>query len=273
MRLQHIHPHPLLREYIAKLWIFESDGPVPSEDMKLIVPNGHVKLVIPFRNGLSGKMEKLSHLSKEHSLTLIGIADVPAVVEAQSSDPAGTIGIEFNPLGAYRFFHIHLSELRNSIHSLTSVLGKAAKELEEQISNAESLTDKILLVQKFLLHRLASTECDTLYDYTVRRIAGAKGKITVRQLEKETGYSARWLNMKFTENIGISPKNLSSIFRFQQFYQSWARGNGQAFFQKEFYDFFYDQSHFIKDFKRFTGHTPAKFIGSENEFGRIFYNG
>ena len=75
MRLQHIDPLPLLKGYINKLWIFESDGQVPNEDMKLIVPNGLIKLVIPFRNGLSGKMSGWQHLSKEHSITLIGMCD------------------------------------------------------------------------------------------------------------------------------------------------------------------------------------------------------
>ncbi len=52
MRLQHIQPHPLLKGYIEKLWVFENEEKLQSEDMKLIVPNGMLKLVIPFKNGL-----------------------------------------------------------------------------------------------------------------------------------------------------------------------------------------------------------------------------
>ncbi|HYG14269.1 MAG TPA: hypothetical protein VEC12_00845, partial [Bacteroidia bacterium] len=81
----------------------------------------------------------------------------------------------------------------------------------------------------------------------------------------------RWLHMKFMERAGISPKNLASIVRFQQFYTALAQNREKDFLQKEFYDFYYDQSHFIKDFKRFTGLPPAKLAMSENEFGKIFY--
>jgi hypothetical protein len=65
MRLQHLQPHPLLQGYVAKMWIFESMGRVPVEDMKLIVPNGMVKITIPFKNGVSAQNKEMFQLSKE----------------------------------------------------------------------------------------------------------------------------------------------------------------------------------------------------------------
>ena len=55
MNLRHIEPYPQLKRNINKMWLFESNGRAPSEDMKLIVPNGMLKLTIPFQNGVSGK--------------------------------------------------------------------------------------------------------------------------------------------------------------------------------------------------------------------------
>ncbi|HKZ39117.1 MAG TPA: hypothetical protein VJ184_15750, partial [Chryseolinea sp.] len=83
MRLQHIEPHPQLIGYVSKIWVFESSGRVPSDDMKLIVPNGMVKITIPFRNGVSGKNKEGYHLSKESQITLIGMGDTPAVVDIE----------------------------------------------------------------------------------------------------------------------------------------------------------------------------------------------
>jgi AraC-like DNA-binding protein len=273
MRLQNITPHPLLKDYISKLWIFESSGRVPDSDMKLIVPNGLIKLVIPFRNGLSGTMEGWSHLSKEHSITLIGMTDIPSVVEAESDEPAGTIGVEFSPVGAYRVFHLPQSEIRNQIHPLENVLGKVAKELEEKIGNAKTVEGKVALLQEFFIRQLQQKSSDEIFDHCISRIISSKGKQSISELERSTGYSARWLNMKFTEKVGVSPKNLASIVRFQQFYQAWITSSERDFFKDDFYDYYYDQSHFIKDFKRFTGLAPRKFAVSENEFGRIFYKG
>jgi AraC-like DNA-binding protein len=271
MRLQHIEPHYLLKRYIEKLWVFESNGRAPDGDMKLIVPNGCIKLVIPFRNGLSGTINNWHHLSKENSITLIGMTDVPSVVDVETNSPSGTIGIQFSPMGAYRFFQISQNEIKNQIHPLTDILGNTAKVLEEQICNAESINNKIHLIQQFLLKQLVSRGGDVIFDFCIQKISLTKGKISIKELERETGFSSRWLNMKFQEKVGISPKNLSSIIRFQQFYQALTKSNESHFFRNEFYDYYYDQSHFIKDFKRFTGFPPTKFALTENEFGKIFY--
>jgi AraC-like DNA-binding protein len=271
MRLQNIEPHPLLKGYIEKLWVFESMGRAPSGDMKLIVPNGCIKLVIPFRNGLSGTINNWYHLSKENSITLIGMTDVPSIVDVETNSPSGTIGIQFNPMGAYRFFQISQSEIKNQIHLLTDILGKTAKVLEEQISNQESINGKIILLQQFLLKQLMRRDGDDIFDFCIQKIAQTKGTILIKELERNTGFSSRWLNIKFLEKVGISPKNLSSIIRFQQFYRALTKSNESNFLKNDFYDYYYDQSHFIKDFKRFTGFSPTKFSLTENEFGKIFY--
>jgi methylphosphotriester-DNA--protein-cysteine methyltransferase len=77
--------------------------------------------------------------------------------------------------------------------------------------------------------------------------------------------------MKFTDKLGISPKNLASIIRFKQYYQSLINGNERSFSKNDFYELYYDQSHFIKDFKRFTGLPPTKFQKQINDFGEKYY--
>jgi methylphosphotriester-DNA--protein-cysteine methyltransferase len=78
--------------------------------------------------------------------------------------------------------------------------------------------------------------------------------------------------MKFTEKLGISPKNLASIIRFKQYYETLCGNKQNRFTRNNFYNYYYDQSHFIKDFKRFTGLTPASLEKKINDFGKIFYN-
>ena len=112
---------------------------------------------------------------------------------------------------------------------------------------------------------------DPVFDYCVHKIQSTNGRIQIKQLEKETGYSSRWLLTKFKDKVGISPKKLSSIFRFQKYYQALANKTENDFLQKEFYNYYYDQSHFIKEFKRFTGVPPVKFEASVNNFDAVFY--
>ena len=275
MRLQHIEPIPQLKGIISTMWLFESGGRAPEEDMKMIVPNGMAKLTIPFRNGVSGKNKDYFHLSKESQITLIGVQDIPAIVDLEYDAPHGNIGIEFSPLGTYRLFQIRQSEMKNKLFLLEDIMGKSARIIQEIIADTDLICRKIQLIQQYLLRLLSKSQPDQILDYCIGQIENSRGLIPVRELERKTGYSSRWLHEKFTDKVGISPKNLSSIIRFNQVYGRWAKTPGAALsgegVNEDIYDYFYDRAHFIKDFKRFTGFSPMKFARSENEFGRVFY--
>jgi methylphosphotriester-DNA--protein-cysteine methyltransferase len=76
--------------------------------------------------------------------------------------------------------------------------------------------------------------------------------------------------MLFKEHVGVSPKAYAGIVRFQWAYQTWMHGQAQTFSRSHLGDYYYDQSHFIKDFKRFTGFTPQRYRAVSNELGRAF---
>jgi len=271
MRFQNIEPHPLLKSYIEKMWVFESSGKIPVDDLKLVVPNGNIKLTVAFRNGIVAKVNGQFFTSKEQCISLTGLVDVPVILDVDEDVATGTLGVEFSPQGAYRFFHLSLKEIKNQIHQLTDIVGDKARQLEEHIANAETIEIKIWILQQFLINQLLQYQEDTIFDYCVEKIISSKGKITIKELEKKTGYSSRWLNMKFADNLGVSPKNLAAIIRFKQYYQAFAKKDELSFMKNEFYDYYYDQSHFSKDFKRFTGLTYSGFDGKNNSFGTLFY--
>ncbi|MCF0064603.1 helix-turn-helix domain-containing protein [Dyadobacter chenwenxiniae] len=272
MKLQLIEPRAELKPFIGKIWVLESNGRLPEDDMKLIVPNGMVKLIIPVKNGLIGKYEKWRHRSKEGSITLIGISDTPAIVDIEHDNPHCNIGIEFYALGAYRLFHLPQFELKNKIFDLEDVIGNQARHLSERLINIEKIEEKIEVIQSYLISQLSRSTPDLVVDYCLSQIVGTKGLIAVNELERKTGFSSRWLREKFTDKVGLSPKSISSVIRFMQFYEANANAN-MDFFKNELYTYFYDQAHFIKDFKRFTGMAPSKFMKTDNEFGHIFYKG
>ena len=152
------------------------------------------------------------------------------------------------------------------------MLGNIGKRLVEHVNNTTSVQQKIALLQQFLLQQLSLCNDDLIFEYCVKKIADTKGKITIKELEKKTGYSSRWLNMKFKDKLGVSPKTLSTIICFKQYYQALVNGNEKSFFKNDFYELYYDQSHFIKDFKRFTGLPPTKFEKQTNDFGKSYYS-
>ena len=264
-------PHPLLRNYIARIWVFTSGSPIPRDDMKLIVPNGRLKLIIPFKSVKTVKLNGSTHRSGEHCITLVGLSDTPHFVNSDADDPSGTIGVEFHPHGAYRFFRLNYQDIKNQLHPLTDILGTVIKQLEQQLANTATNDDKVQLLQQFLIKSFLRTGEDAIFDFCIEKIQLSKGTISVKELQRRTGYSSRWLNMKFMERVGISPKNLSAIIRFQEVYRALTAASGPHLDARFFYDYYYDQSHFIKDFKRFTGMPPHKLSKIANEFGKLYF--
>ena len=266
-----ITPHPLLSPYIAKMWVFESSGRLPVGDRKLIVPNANFKLTLTWRNGMVARIADKTFVQNENQLSLSGLIDSPVMLDPQEDAQTGTIIIEFNPLGAYRLFHLSYTEVKNQIVEVSDLFGSRIEELKLQLTEAINLDLKLRILQNFLIKQLEQTAPDPIYDYCINRISVSKGLITVAQLEKETGYSSRWLHTKFSEHLGTGPKNLAEIVRFKQFYQAYSSGANLQRLKGCMYDYYHDQSHFIRAFKRFTGCTPTDLQNSMNELATKHY--
>ena len=264
-------PHPQLRPYVAKMWVFESSGRFPVEDRKLIVPNANFKLTLTFRNGLVARVADKTFIQSEDQLSLSGLIDSPVNLDPQQDAQTGTLIIEFNPLGAYRLFHLPFATLKNQIIELSELIGNHAKQLQSQLTDAATVEIKLQVLQAFLIAQLEKNAPDPIFDYCIDRISASKGIVTVARLEKETGYSARWLNNKFSEHLGTGPKNLSEIVRFKQFYEAYSTGANAQVLKDHIYQYYHDHSHFLRAFKRFTGFTPTDLQNSINELAAKHY--
>jgi AraC-like DNA-binding protein len=266
-----VTPHPLLSPYVAKIYVFESSGRLPAMDKKLIVPNANFKLTLTYRNGIVANVGNKTFIQTENKLSLTGLIDMPVILDPQEDAQTGTIIIEFNPLGAYRLFHLSYNEVKNQIVELADLIGSRAEGLQLQLAEASSVTMKLQILQNLLIKQLEKTAADPIYDYCINRISGSGGMVSVAQLEKETGYSSRWLHTKFSEHLGTGPKNLSEITRFKQFYRAYSTGVKLQGLKEHIYHYYHDQSHFIRAFKRFTGSTPTDLQNSINELATKHY--
>jgi|SRR6185312_1237395 len=161
---RHIEPHFLLKNYIEKMWLFESSGKMPAEDMKLVVPNANLKLTLSYQNGIVASVDGKTFLSKENDITLTGLIDVPVILDTDEDVATETIGIEFNPAGAYRFFHFNLNEIQNKIYSLRDLLGKTGNQLIGQINELTLADQKIAALEQFLIRQLSQQNEDPIFD-------------------------------------------------------------------------------------------------------------
>lgn len=266
-----VTPHPLLQPYIAKMWVFESSGRLPALDRKLIVPNANFKLAFSCRNGLVAQVDGKTYSQQENEITFTGLVDTAVMLDPKEDAATSTIVVEFNPHGAYRLFSLPYVEVKNQIIGLADLIGHHAATLQTHLAEVGTIALKLQTLQQFLLKQLERTAADSIYDYCVNRINECKGLISVAQLEKETGYSSRWLHKKFSEHLGTGAKNLCEIVRFKQLYQAYSTSGDLQVLKDQLYDYYYDQSHFLRAFKRFTGSNPTDLQNSLNELATKHY--
>lgn len=271
MILKRIIPRLELQPYIDTFWIFENDFGVPVEDNRVIAPNGKAKFIYSYINGLSTIDNGIKTDYNDKDIFFIGIWDRPVILSSVART-TGTIGVELTPNGVHRFTKLSAYEIYNRIISFADIYGSVGRNVIERLTNTENPFSKIEVFQDFLTDIVRVTNrSNPLIDYSVSVIKASSGLIEIKELERKTGYSKRYIDLLFKDHLGISPKTLSSIVRFMTFYEAWANSDGEKFYKDNMFELYFDQAHFIKEFKRFTGHTPKQYASQKNEFGKIFY--
>lgn len=230
----------------------------------MVPPNARPKVIIPYISTITTTTGFVSRTCAEGGIYFIGVRDVPVALTTPKTK-TGSIGLEFTTAAAYKFFRQPMHDLANDLFSFHDCFGNEGLQLQRDVSQLEDPYNKVKKVQEFLLYKLRSTDrVNRIVDYSIEAISRSHGLIEIRELERKTGYTKRYLDLLFKDHLGIGPKTLSTILRFQHFYK--VAGNEK----NSIYDLYYDESHFIKEFKRYTGFSPGKFASLQNDFGKHF---
>jgi len=271
MKVSFTQPEKQLSPYVALIWVFESSFGVPLADSRIIVPDGRAKIIVPYRNSLCAAVNTGLLNAKEHHIFLVGIQRNPTTIASTATD-TGTIGVELTPKGLYHLFKLSMHEITDRMVSFEELFGPQGARLQTRVGDAEDPQEKIAILQAALTHLLQQNDKEyALLDHTLDMLAQTHGMMRVQELAAHTGYTKRYLDRLFQEHVGVSPKSLASIMRFQELYQGWMQHKSPTFFRNHWSAYYYDQSHFIKEFKRFTGFTPQHYTAIVNEFGRAFH--
>lgn len=207
----------------------------------------------------------LSWLQDEREIRLAssGITGLRDVYRAFKNSPdIGTILVFFKEGGAAAFFREPLHEFFGESAALRDFIpGPEIQEVEARLHEAKSDPMRIRIIEKFLISRLSSLEPDKLVNAALRLIHASKGSIRISELAGSLHISRSPLEKRFRKAVGASPKKFASIVRLKCLIESFRDGASPAELGNA--AGYYDQSHFIKQFKVFTGETPEKFFADD----------
>lgn len=262
-------PNADLTEFVKRYWTL--DGIKENIPLKnTIIPDGTMKLI--FHYG-----DTYKHHSKNGEVTilpkcfLIGQLTEPYIIE-----PVGVTGsfvVQFKPNGFLPFATIPIKEMENMAVPLVKLFGQKGIELEQKILNANSTANRIKIIEKFLLHLLAERKTiDNVVKSTVETILNTNGQFSVIEFAGNININRRQLTRKFSAAIGLSPKQLAKTIRIQTALKALLNNEQTTLTNLAYENEYYDQAHFIKEFKEFTGLTPKEFYGDELKMSLIFDN-
>ncbi|HWU60718.1 MAG TPA: DUF6597 domain-containing transcriptional factor [Ensifer sp.] len=272
MKLTTIAPHPAIAAFIHHFWVFEAPAGIPTADARIVVPNGRPKLIVPWRNGLDAGNERHGRMTRESEIVFIGVWDEPTTLSS-SAAPTTTIGIEFKPSGMARFLRGDMSDIVSSIAPADALLGSTGRALQARLSSAASIEEAVRLTESFLLEsfRAEKDRTDTLVDAALHLMRQSRFRLNIEEIADHLGCSRRHLQTVFNQRVGIGPKRLQGIMAFEGLYRTFARDGDISRLNADALDHFYDQPHFIRSFRDYTGYSPTKYAELSNEFGAIFY--
>jgi AraC-like DNA-binding protein len=184
-----------------------------------------------------------------------GLSDRP--VRTEFVGDAGGIQVDFTPLGARRCLGLPMEELTNRVVAIEDVLGPRAGLLVERLQEASGWAERFALLDAALLRRLADgPEPAPEVAWTLGRLAAADGRLAVADLAAEVGWSRRHLAASWRRDVGLAPKAVARILRFQRALRLVREGHALA---EAAYDCGYaDQSHLNRDFRALAGASPRE---------------
>ena len=258
-------PGRALRSHVARLHGYRQEGGEPG--LHRGVPSPWLTVVVAFEEPV--RMVEAGGV-RELGMVLGGLHTAPVLL-AHEGVQAG-IQIALSPLGARALLGAPAVELTGAVVAGEDLLAGAA-ELRERLVAARDWHERFGLVEGFLTRRLRhERRVDVEVARSWQRLHRTGGAARIEELAREVGWSTRYLRRRFQQQVGLPPKTVGRVIRFDR-----ARlellgrlGAGRALSLAHVaQDFGYaDQAHLTRDFRDLSGLSPLRYL--ENEFGGRF---
>ena len=263
MRSQILEVSPGLDAHVMCHWNLLGEAH-DTPEMNTIVPDGTMKLIFHYGDPYLHQPRPGVWVELPRAF-LIGQLTKPYVVRPLGY--TGSFVVRFHPGGFQPFWGGPLRNFANTAVPLPTLFGHAGDVLARRVLLARDTAERIDLVEAFLFDRLTvRQQADVVIARTLTDIRTTKGTLSVDELSKRSNIHRRHLTRKFTALIGLSPKQFSRTMRIHSALRRLRFDGVRDLTGLAYESAFFDQAHFIKEFKAFTGLTPK---GSQSDALRM----
>jgi AraC-like DNA-binding protein len=259
-------PLPQLRPYLlagAEGWAQTRGAPPHLRE----VPFPGVPLILNL--GASWQIEDagVDRSTRRLQSFVAGLSTAPAIV--RGADAWACVELRLTPLGAHRLLGVPMSELANQTVELEQVLPQT-RELGERLREARRWSERFDLVDSFLTRRLAdSRPTHPGIEWSWHHLYNTHGRAPIGEIAEALGWSHRRLIARFREQIGLTPKLLARVIRFDRAVTAIRASGVRGLAEIAFECGYSDQAHLNREFRELAGTSPTTFRAARLDSGGI----
>ena len=251
-------PAPPLAEYVACLWLQEGCSHAPIRERAL--PTGTAELVFDLRAERLAVYER-GDLTRPRSFPGAIICGPHSELFAidRAADEA-ILGVHFKPGGLAPFLRYPATAFRNTHVALEQLWGGRAGTLRERLRAAPTPEEKFRLLEAALLVEVGPPMRHPAVAFALREFRRQPDTPTIAAVRGQLGLSARRFGALFAAEVGLTPKRFCRIRRFQRLIRHLEAGHPGDWASLALSCGYYDQAHFLRDFRAFSGLTPTAYL-------------
>jgi AraC-like DNA-binding protein len=197
-----------------------------------------------------------------------GLHESFALVESTGSSICMQVNI--TPLAAHLVLGVPMDSLANRVVELDDVLGATSRRLVERLGNASSWEERFDILDSFLAERLLKARpISAGIIWAWETLNETVGQVPIGTLAERLGCSHKHLIALFHAQVGLPPKMLARVLRFQRVIEQLKADDGRRWVEIAHDCGYYDQAHLIRDFRSFAGSSPTEFLGRQLPDGGV----
>ncbi|MBM3650645.1 MAG: helix-turn-helix transcriptional regulator [Alphaproteobacteria bacterium] len=254
-------PPAHLEPFVDCLWILVAAKDDGDPESQIVVPDGKTELIVHFGDAFL----KLEGDAFERQARVLMSGQLTERIMLKPTGAVGVVSIRFKAAGAARFFDVPYEEIVDRVVDFADFEPAFSAAIHDRIARAGSHDERLATMAAVLDERLTQESKEDIFvRQACQYIVRSEGEYSVQDLVKLIGLSERQLERKFKKQVGLAPKVLSRIMRFQKFLAMTKEANTLTLADAAAACGYYDQSHFIRDFTKFSGMSPMKYLSSSH---------
>lgn len=262
MIFKRISPPGELKNVVECYWIAENSNRLAVQEK--IIPDGFTEIIFHYGDPY---LIRLKNSWKEQSKSLFA-GQITRHFYLQNTGVSGVIGIKLKPTAITHLYKISMDKFTDKVVD-TSEIPEMNAVLIEQKLHLNTDHDEMVSVLNQHFRSVAQRYDHGIPDKAVEMIIEAKGMLSVNDLTSALYISERQLERMFKYYIGLSPKFYCRIIRFNHIFQ-FMKNENTTWADVVHHAGFYDQSHFIRNFKAFTGEEPGSYLFEKKNLANFF---